>query len=503
MATIREEDLIGSIADALQFISYYHPADYVANLSDAWRREEGPAARDAMGQILANSRMAALGRRPICQDTGTAQVFMAVGLGARIDTSRSLQEVADEAVRRAWRTERNPLRASVVRDPLFTRRNTGDNTPAMLHVELVAGDTVDVHVAAKGGGSENKAKFVALNPSDSVADWVVHTVEGLGAGWCPPGIIGIGVGGSPEKAMQLAKLSLLDPIDLPAIRARGPATREEELRLDVCDRINALGIGAQGLGGLTTVLDVKLKTLPTHAASLPVGLIPQCAADRHVHFKLDGSGPAVFVPPSLDLWPETIAGAGPAVRRVDLDGLTREEVATWRAGETLLLSGHLLTGRDAAHLRLTRMLESGEPLPVDLRDRAIYYVGPVDAVGAEAVGPAGPTTSARMDKFLEPILSRTGLLVMVGKAERSPAAIETIARHGCAYLIAVGGAAYLVSKAIRSSRVLAFADLGMEAIHEFLVEDMPVTVAVDSTGESVHRTGPARWRRPVPDIVPV
>lgn len=496
MATITEDDLVTSIAEALQFISSNHPADYIENLVEAWRREESPAARDAIGQILANSRMALLGRRPICQDTGTAQIFMAVGLGARIQSQRSLQEIADEAVRQAWRMERNPLRASVVADPLFTRRNTGDNTPAMLHVELVAGETVEVHVAAKGGGSENKAKFATLNPSDSVADWVVSTVEGLGAGWCPPGLIGLGVGGSPEKAMLLAKLSLLDPIDLPAIRARGPATPEEALRVALYDRINALGVGAQGLGGLTTVLDVKLRTFPTHAASLPVALIPQCAADRHVHFTLDGSGPAEFTPAPLSLWPAEIGAGGQGGRRVDLDRLTRAEVATWRAGETLLLSGRLLTGRDAAHLRLTRMLAAGEALPVDLRDRAIYYVGPVDAVGDEAVGPAGPTTSTRMDKFLEPILSQTGLLVMVGKAERGPAAIETIARHGCAYLIAVGGAAYLVSKAIRSARVLAFADLGMEAIHEFVVEDMPVTVAVDVAGRSVHHTGPAAWRRP-------
>ena len=502
MADIHEEDLIASIADALQFISANHPADYIENLVEAWREERSPAARNAIGQILVNSRMAALGRRPICQDTGTAQVFMRVGLGSRILSNRSLQEIVDDAVRRAWRLERNPLRASVVSDPLFGRRNTGDNTPAMLHVELVAGNAVEVHVAAKGGGSENKAKFAALNPSDSVADWVVKTVEGLGAGWCPPGLIGLGVGGSPDKAMLLAKLSLLDPIDLPAIRARGPASPEEELRLALCERINALGIGAQGLGGLTTVLDVKIRSFPTHAASLPVALIPQCAADRHVHFTLDGAGPAKFTPAPLSVWPDDLGIAGPSGRPVDLDTLTREEVATWQAGETLLLSGRMLTGRDAAHLRLTRMLEAGEPLPVDLRGRAIYYVGPVDAVRDEVVGPAGPTTSTRMDKFLEPILSQTGLLVMIGKAERGPAAIETIARHGCAYLIAVGGAAYLVSKAIRSARVLAFPDLGMEAIHEFVVEGMPVTVAVDTAGQSVHRTGPAIWRRKAEQRVP-
>ncbi len=502
VAPIRAADLVASIADALQFISYYHPADYIANLSEAWRREESPAAKDAIGQILANSRMAAIGRRPICQDTGVATVFMKIGMGARFDTDTALADLVDEAVRRAWLTERNPLRASMVRDPLFGRTNTGDNTPANLHVEMVAGNRVEIHVAAKGGGSENKARFATLNPSDSLVEWVLRTVETLGAGWCPPGIVGIGVGGSAEKAMVLAKESLFEPIDMPELRRRGPASRLEELRIELCDRINALGIGAQGLGGLTTVLDVKIRTFPVHAASQPVGLIPQCAADRHVHFTLDGSGPASFVPPDLSLWPEIAMGVSATARPVDLDRLTRAEVATWRAGETLLLSGRLLTGRDAAHLRLTRMLEAGEPLPVDLRDRAIYYVGPVDAVGGEAVGPAGPTTSTRMDKFLEPILSRTGLLVMVGKAERGPAAVETIRRHGCAYLVAVGGAAYLVSKAIRSSRVVAFADLGMEAIHEFVVESMPVTVAVDSAGTSIHREGPARWRRPAPILEP-
>jgi fumarate hydratase class I len=495
MATITEDDLITSVADALQFVASYHPADFIAHLAESWRREESPAAKDAMGQILVNSRMAAFGKRPICQDTGVATVFMKVGIGARIATTRSLQELVDEGVRRAWREESNPLRASMVGDPLFERRNTGDNTPANLHVELVAGDVIDVHVAAKGGGSENKAKFATLNPSDSIVDWVLRTVEGLGAGWCPPGLLGIGVGGSAEKAMVMAKEALFEPLDMAALKARGPRTKIEELRIEICDKVNALGIGAQGLGGLTTVMDVKIRTFGVHAASLPVGLIPQCAADRHVHFTLDGSGPASFTPPSPDLYPEiALAGAGSA-RRVDLDALTREEVATWRAGETLLLSGRLLTGRDAAHLRMAKMLAAGEPLPVALKDRAIYYVGPVDAVRDEAVGPAGPTTATRMDKFVEPLLAETGLLVMIGKAERGPAATESIAKHGAAYLIAVGGAAYLVSKAIRSSRILAFADLGMEAIHEFVVEDMPVTVAVDAGGNSVHRTGPAQWRR--------
>ena len=499
---IREEDLIESIAEALQFISYYHPEDYVRHLAEAYAIEESPAARDAIGQILRNSRMAALARRPICQDTGVANVFMKIGVGARFATRRALQDLVDEGVRRAWTRDTNPLRASMVTEPLFDRRNTGDNTPAVLHVEMVAGDLVDVHVAAKGGGSENKARFVQLNPSDSVSDWVVRTVETLGAGWCPPGLIGLGVGGSAERAMQLAKQSLLEPIDMTALRRRGPSNKIEEMRIDLYERINALGIGAQGLGGLTTVLDVKIQTFPVHAASMPVGLIPQCAADRHVAFTLDGAGPASFVPPAFETWPADIAAATDCMaRRVDLDHLTREEVATWRAGETLLLSGHLLTGRDAAHLRLVHMLAANEPLPVDLRDRAIYYVGPVAAVGAEAVGSAGPTTSTRMDKFLAPMLERTGLLVMVGKAERGPAAVDTIRANGAAYLIAIGGAAYLVSKAIRSARVLAFADLGMEAIHEFVVDEMPVTVAVDSLGTSIHRDGPARWRRPASSLV--
>ncbi len=495
---ITEDDLVTSIADALQFISYFHPADYVRHLADAHAREESPAARNAMAQILANSRMAALGRRPICQDTGVAAVFMRVGVAARFATARPLQALVDEGVRRAWLHSDNPLRASMVVEPLFDRRNTGDNTPANLHVEMVAGDAVEVHVAAKGGGSENKARFTVLNPSDSVVDWVLEQVEGMGAGWCPPGLIGLGVGGSADRAMLMAKQSLFDPIDMGALRARGPATKLEEMRVELYDKINALGIGAQGLGGLTTVLDVKIRTFPAHAASLPVGLIPQCAADRHVGFTLDGSGPATFDPPSLDLWPDVPWRTGDAVRRVDLDRLSRDEVATWRAGETLLLSGRLLTGRDAAHLRLTRMLAAGEPLPVDFNDRAIYYVGPVDAVRDEAVGPAGPTTATRMDKFTEALLARTGLLVMVGKAERGPATVEAIRRHGAAYLVAVGGAAYLVSKAIRAARVLAFPDLGMEAIHEFTVADMPVTVAVDAGGRSIHREGPARWRRAAP-----
>ncbi|WP_237477558.1 fumarate hydratase [Lichenibacterium dinghuense] len=494
---IREEDFIASVADALQYIAVYHPPTFVKALAEVYAREESPAARDAIGQILANSRMSAFGRRPICQDTGTVNAFVKVGMGARFAGGRPLQELVDEGVRRAYTHPDNPLRASIVRDPLGGRRNTGDNTPAVVHVEMVAGDTVSVTVAAKGGGSENKARYTNLAPAASVADWVVSTVETLGAGWCPPGLLGIGVGGSVEKSMVMAKEVLLEKIDMPDLIRRGPSNPAEELRLEIYDRVNALGIGAQGLGGLTTVVDVKVRTFPCHAASKPVGLIPQCAADRYITFTLDGSGPAEFAPPDPSLWPVLDADpAAAAPRRVDLDRLTREEVATWRAGETLLLNGRMLTGRDAAHKRMADLMSRGEPLPVDLRDRAIYYVGPVDAVRDEAVGPAGPTTSTRMDGFTDQLLDRTGLLVMIGKAERGPDTVNSIARHGAAYLIAVGGAAYLVSKAIRSARVLAFADLGMEAIHEFVVEDMPVTVAVDSTGDAVHRTGPARWRRP-------
>ncbi len=493
---ICEDDLIVSLADALQFISHFHAPDYIASLATAWRLEESAPARNAMAQILINARMAALGRRPMCQDTGTAQIFMRIGADVRIATHRALQEVVDDAVRLAWRSQANPLRASLVDDPLFERRNTGDNTPAMLQVEMVAGSMIEVHVAAKGGGSENKARFAALEPGDSVADWVVRTVEGLGAGWCPPGIIGLGVGGSPERAMLLAKQSLLDPIDMPELQRRGPNSKIEELRLELYQRINALGIGAQGLGGLTTVLDVKLRTFPTHAASKPVGLIPQCAADRHVAFTLDGSGPVVLPQPDLALWPEVmLEQTDGLVRKVNLDGLTKAEVATWKASDTLLLSGRLLTGRDAAHQRMITLLDRGEALPVDLRDRAIYYVGPVDAAAGEVVGPAGPTTATRMDRFTEALLAQTGLLVMIGKAERGPEAIAAIARHGAASLIAVGGAAYLVSKAIRSSRLIAFEELGMEAIREFLVEDMPVTVAVDAGGNSIHTLGPSLWRR--------
>ncbi|GAB2184251.1 fumarate hydratase [Roseibium sp. LAB1] len=496
MAAITEDHLIDSIAEALQFISYYHPRDFVQAMTRAWEKEESPAAKGAIAQILVNSRMAAMGRRPLCQDTGVANVHVAVGVQARLDWHRPLQEIVDDAVRRAYLLDTNPLRASVVTDPFGRRQNTRDNAPAMLTVEMVAGDGVEVHVSAKGGGTENKTRFAVLGPAASVADWVVSQVEQMGAGWCPPGILGIGVGGSVDKAMVMAKQALNEPIDITELRARGPSTAEQELRLEIVDRVNALGIGAQGLGGQTTVLDVKIRSFPTHAASLPLAMVPNCAATRHAHFSLRGDGSVRLAPPRLADWPEIDLGdSWQAARRVNLDGLTKDEIATWQPGEQLLLPGKMLTGRDAAHRRISQMLNAREPLPVEFRDRAIYYVGPVDPVGDEVVGPAGPTTSSRMDGYSEMMLERLGVAVMIGKAERNDATNATIARTGAAYLIAVGGAAYLVSQAVRKARVLAFDDLGMEAIHEFEVEDMPVTVAVDSRGGSIHREGPLRWRR--------
>jgi fumarate hydratase class I len=496
-APIREADFVQSVADALQFISYYHPADYIEHLGRAYAREQSPAAKDAIAQILTNSRLCAEGRRPLCQDTGIVNVFVKAGINARWDTARSLQDLVDEGVRRGYGLAENRLRASIVADPLFARKNTGDNTPAVVHVELVAGSNVEVTVAAKGGGSENKSKLAMLNPSDSLVDWVLETVPKMGAGWCPPGMLGIGVGGTADKAVVLAKESLMDPIDMHELLARGPASKLEELRVELYEKVNALGIGAQGLGGLTTVLDVKIRTFATHAASKPVAMIPNCAATRHAHFVLDGSGPVALDPPPLDLWPDVHWKPSEASRRVDLDRLTQEEVRSWKPGQTLLLNGRMLTGRDAAHKRLADLLNLGAELPVDLRGRVIYYVGPVDPVRDEAVGPAGPTTATRMDKFTDLMLEKTGLFAMVGKAERGPAAIESIRKHGSAYLIAVGGAAYLVSKAIRKARVVAFPDLGMEAIYEFEVKDMPVTVAVDSRGASVHTTGPGEWQRKI------
>ena len=496
MSVISRDDFIESIADGLQYISFYHPRDFVQAMTRAWEREESEAARNAIGQILVNSQMAAQGRRPICQDTGIVVVFLKVGMQVRFDSDLSVQEMVDEGVRRAYSNAENPLRASVVSPPWGKRLNTGDNTPAVIHTELVPGDQLNVTLAAKGGGSENKARFANLNPSDDLVEWVVETVPGMGAGWCPPGILGLGLGGTPEKALLMAKESLMAPIDMDQIIARGPADDVERLRLTIYQRVNETGIGAQGLGGLTTVLDVKLLDYPTHAASLPVAMIPNCAATRHIHFELDGTGPAELTPPSLDEWPQIPNDISSKGRRVDVDQLTREEIRDWRPGENLLLCGKILTGRDAAHKRIADLIEQGRPLPdgVDFRNRLIYYVGPVDPVGDEAVGPAGPTTATRMDKFTDMMLDKTGLLGMIGKAERGPVAIEAIRAHRSVYLIAVGGAAYLVSKAIRSARLIAFEDLGMEAIYEFEVQDMPVTVAVDSSGESVHQSGPAHWR---------
>ena len=491
MTIITKEDLIQSIQDSLQYISYYHPPDFIRGVAEAYEREESPAARDAMAQILINSRMCAEGHRPICQDTGIVNVFLSVGMDVRFQSDLSLEDMINEGVRRAYNLPENVLRASVLSDPAGKRTNTKDNTPAVIHTEIVPGDKVEVRVAAKGGGSEAKAKFVMLNPSDSIVDWVIKTVPTMGAGWCPPGMLGIGIGGTAEKAMLLAKRALMDPIDIQDLQKKGPANRVEELRLEIFDKVNSLGIGAQGLGGLTTVLDVKILDYPTHAANLPVAMIPNCAATRHAHFTLDGTGPAELEVPNIDDWPSITWEAGPGARRVNLDTVTKDEMKEWQPGETVLLSGKMLTGRDAAHKRIR---DEGLPDGVDLKGRFIYYVGPVDPVRDEVVGPAGPTTATRMDGFTEMMLKDTGILGMIGKAERGPVAIDAIRKHEAVYLMAVGGAAFLVSKAIRSARVVAFEDLGMEAIHEFEVEDMPVTVAVDSRGESVHITGPREWQ---------
>ena len=498
--SIRQEDLIQSVADALQYISYYHPVDYIRNLAAAYEREQSPAAKDAMAQILINSRMCAEGHRPICQDTGIVTVFLEVGMAVRWDdATMGVEDMCNEGVRRAYNHPDNKLRASVLADPAGKRLNTKDNTPAVINVKIVPGNTVDVIVAAKGGGSEAKSKFAMLNPSDSIVDWVLKTVPTMGAGWCPPGMLGIGIGGTAEKAMLLAKEALMEPIDIQDLIARGPSNKAEELRLELYEKVNALGIGAQGLGGLTTVLDIKIKDYPTHAANLPVAMIPNCAATRHAHFTLDGSGPVALDPPSLEDWPKLTYNPQNA-RHVDLDTITKEEIASFKPGEVLLLNGKLLTGRDAAHKRMVDMLNKGEKLPVDFNGRFIYYVGPVDPVRDEVVGPAGPTTATRMDKFTEQVLAQTGLAGMIGKAERGEIALEAIRKHKSVYLMAVGGSAYLVSKAIKAARVVGFEDLGMEAIYEFEVKDMPVTVAVDSAGESVHKTGPREWQAKIGKI---
>ena len=493
MTIIKQNDLIDSIADALQYISYFHPLDFIRAMDEAYQREENPAARDAIAQILINSRMCAMGHRPICQDTGIVTVFLRVGMKVQWDADMSVTEMCNEGIRRAYMNPDNVLRASILDDPDGARKNTGDNTPGVIHYDIVPGDTVEIHVAAKGGGSEAKSKFAMLNPSDSVVDWVLDMVPKMGAGWCPPGMLGIGVGGTAEKAMILAKEALLEPIDIHDLQQRGARNRAEELRLELYDKVNRLGIGAQGLGGLTTVMDVKVKDYPSHAANKAVAIIPNCAATRHTHFTLDGSGPAKLVAPKLEDWPEVTRETGDNVKRVNLDTVTREEVKTWKPGDTLLLNGKMLTGRDAAHKKMVDMLANGESLPVDLSGRFIYYVGPVDPIGDEVVGPAGPTTATRMDKFTRTMLEQTGLLGMIGKAERGPTAIEAIRDFESVYLMAVGGAAYLVAQAIKASSVVAFPELGMEAVYEFELEDMPVTVAVDHTGESIHQTGPRIW----------
>ncbi len=501
MVTIKKSDFIQSIADALQYISYYHPADYIQALGEAYKLEQSPAAKDAIAQILTNSRMCAEGKRPICQDTGIVVAFVKVGmevnwLSAPEDAALDVEQMVNEGVRRAYLLPENKLRPSIVTDPAGKRTNTRDNTPAVVHVSLVAGDKVEVSIAAKGGGSENKAMLAMLNPNDSIVDWILDVVPQMGAGWCPPGMLGIGIGGSAEKAVLLAKESLMAPIDMHELKLRGAQNRLEELRLEIFEKVNNLGIGAQGLGGLATVLDVKILDYPTHAASLPVAIIPNCAATRHVHFELDGTGVAELTPPDLSSYPDVHWAPSGQAKRVNLDTVTKAETSTWQAGETLLLSGKMLTGRDAAHKRIANMLAKGEELPVDFSNKFIYYVGPVDAVRDEAVGPAGPTTATRMDDYTEMMLN-TGLLGSIGKAERGDEALAVIAKHKSVYLMAVGGAAYLVSKAIKKSRVIAFKDLGMEAIYEFEVVDMPVTVAVSATGESVHKTGPALWKEKI------
>ncbi|HNB19532.1 MAG TPA: fumarate hydratase [Agitococcus sp.] len=499
MTVIKQDDVIQSVADALQYISYYHPLDFIQAINNAYEKEENQAAKDAMAQILINSRMCAEGHRPICQDTGIVTVFVKVGMNVRWDATMSLEDMINEGVRRAYLHPDNVLRASILKDPAGKRQNTKDNTPAVIHYEIVAGDKVDITVAAKGGGSENKSKMAMLNPSDSIVDWVLKTVPTMGAGWCPPGMLGIGIGGTAEKAMLLAKESLMDPVDIQELIARGAQNRVEELRLELFEKVNALGIGAQGLGGLTTVVDIKIRDYPTHAASLPVAIIPNCAATRHVHFELDGSGAAELTPPKLEDWPQVTWDASKA-RRVNLDNISHEDIKTWQTGETLLLSGTIYTGRDAAHKRMVDMIAKGEELPVDLKGKFIYYVGPVDPVRDEVVGPAGPTTATRMDKFTNTVLEATGLYGMIGKSERGPVAIQAIKNHEAVYLMAVGGAAYLVSKAIRKAKVVAFADLGMEAIYEFVVEDMPVSVAVDVNGSSVHDTAPKIWQAKIGKI---
>ena len=485
---IKQEHLIESIHSALQYISYYHSPDFINAMVSAYERETSQSAKNAIEQILINSKMCALGKRPICQDTGIVNVFVEVGMNVEWDAELSLEDMINEGVRRAYNEPDNRLRASIVSDPLFSRKNTQDNTPAVIHTKLVKGEKLEITLAAKGGGSENKSKFTVLNPDDNLTDWVLRTIPTMGAGWCPPGMIGIGVGGTAEKAMLMAKASLMESIDINDIKAKKNPSDVEKLRIDLFDKINELGIGAQGLGGLTTVLDVKINDYPTHAASLPVAMIPNCASTRHVHFSLDGSGVAELPEIDLSLYPDLEMDVS-KYKKVDLDSLTQSEMEEWNIGDTLLLSGTIITGRDAAHNRLKSMIENGEGLPdgVNFENKFIYYVGPVDAVRDEVIGPAGPTTATRMDKFTDLMLENTELLGMIGKAERGEATVESIKKHKASYLIAVGGAAYLISKSIKKAKVVAFEEMGMEAIYEMEVKDMPVTVAVDTDGDNIHK----------------
>jgi len=494
MSKITENDIRQSVADAIQYISYYHPEDFVKGMVTAYEKEEGEAAKNAIGQILINSKMCAMGHRPLCQDTGSVNVFVKVGLNADLELVKELEDVINEGVALGYKDPTNTLRYSIVSDPAGARTNTKNNTPAVIHMSVNNSDTIDITVAAKGGGSENKSKFAVLNPSDSIYDWVMENARNMGAGWCPPGIIGIGIGGNPEKSMLLAKESLMGQVDIYELKERGPKNALEELRLKLFEDINKIGTGAQGLGGLTTVLDVKILDYPCHAASLPVAMIPNCAATRHIHFELKGDGPAVFKKPDLDIWPD-IELPMDTIKRVNIEDLTKENLSQFKSGDTLLLSGKILTARDAAHKRIVEYKNEGKALPngVELKDRFIYYVGPVDPVGKEAVGPAGPTTSTRMDKFTQDMME-IGIMGMIGKAERKQPTIDLIKKYKSTYLIATGGAAYLISQSIKEAKIVAFEDMGMEAIYEFEIKDMPVTVAVDTEGTSIHTTGPAQFR---------
>ncbi len=490
---IKNKDITSSVADALQYISYYHSDDFIQAMTAAYELEQSKPAKDAMLQILTSSKLSALGKRPLCQDTGIVTIFVEVGMSAKLEGDQVLEDLINQGVSQAYLNVDNPLRASIVMDPLGRRSNTKDNTPAVIHTRLVKGDKISFKIAAKGGGSENKAHLKMMNPSDDIVSYILDLIPQMGAGWCPPGVLGIGVGGTAEKAVIMAKESLMDPINIQELMHHGATNKTEELRLELYTKINKLGIGAQGLGGLTTVLDVKIKDYPTHAASLPVAIIPNCAATRHIHFELDGTGPADLIPPKMEFYPKEEWQPNSASIPVNINQITKQDLSQFKAGDTLLLSGKILTARDAAHKRICSLIENGQELPVTIKDRLIYYVGPVDPIGDEAVGPAGPTTATRMDQFTEKMLNQ-GILGMIGKAERSQTTVELIQKHQATYMIAVGGAAFLVSKAIKKAKKIAFEELGMEAIYEFEVEDMPVTVAVDQNGRSIHTEGPKQWK---------